>query len=246
VRFRISSLRFWRRGAARFRSSRPRPIVSFAPRSVLMMSGFVAAFSTALSRRHESGWSAAAPRRKRTRGPALGSGGGNGAGTDSVVARRSEQAEPRQRSRCVGQAGADPREAWRPTLGLTQRLQLNHPHAGLRRWQAASAAPGDPEAAAGNGRKPGLHEEVARLPSESTRHSARSAACGAARTTAAIGIGRTPPTRSPRRCCGATRARRSASGRRSSRTRKRPPKSRAPAGERDLRSAEALCINPAL
>jgi hypothetical protein len=45
-------------------------------------------------------------------------------------------------------------------------LQLNHPHAGLRRWQAASAAPDDPEAAAGNGRKPGLHEEVARLQSE--------------------------------------------------------------------------------
>ena len=57
-------------------------------------------------------------------------------------------------------------EAWRVSLGLTQRLQLNHPNAVLRRWQAASAAPGDPEAAAGNGRKPGLREEVARLQSE--------------------------------------------------------------------------------
>jgi hypothetical protein len=32
-------------------------------------------------------------------------------------------------------------EAWRRTLGLTLRLQLNHPNAVLRRWQAARAAP---------------------------------------------------------------------------------------------------------
>jgi hypothetical protein len=32
-------------------------------------------------------------------------------------------------------------EAWRQTLGLTLRLQLNHPNAVLRRWQASRAAP---------------------------------------------------------------------------------------------------------
>ena len=32
-------------------------------------------------------------------------------------------------------------EAWRQTLGLTLRLQLNHPNAVLRRWQAAREAP---------------------------------------------------------------------------------------------------------
>jgi hypothetical protein len=32
-------------------------------------------------------------------------------------------------------------EAWRQTLGLTQRLQLNHPNAVLRRWQTAKAMP---------------------------------------------------------------------------------------------------------
>ena len=35
-------------------------------------------------------------------------------------------------------------EAWRQTLGLTLRLQLNHPNAVLRRWQAARAAPKAP------------------------------------------------------------------------------------------------------
>ena len=58
-------------------------------------------------------------------------------------------------------------EAWRRTLGLTQRLQLNHPNAVLRRWQAAhvTAARDDPEAT-GNARRTGLREEVARLQSE--------------------------------------------------------------------------------
>jgi hypothetical protein len=32
-------------------------------------------------------------------------------------------------------------EAWRQTLGLTLRLQLNHPNAVLRRWQAARQTP---------------------------------------------------------------------------------------------------------
>jgi hypothetical protein len=32
-------------------------------------------------------------------------------------------------------------EAWRQTLGLTLRLQLNHPNAVLRRWQATREAP---------------------------------------------------------------------------------------------------------
>jgi hypothetical protein len=35
-------------------------------------------------------------------------------------------------------------EAWRQTLGLTQRLQLNHPNAVFRKWQAAKAMPKDP------------------------------------------------------------------------------------------------------
>jgi len=35
-------------------------------------------------------------------------------------------------------------EAWRQTLGLTLRLQLNHPNAVLRRWQATRAAPKGP------------------------------------------------------------------------------------------------------
>jgi hypothetical protein len=55
-------------------------------------------------------------------------------------------------------------EGWRRTLGLTQRLQLNHPNAVLRRWQAATAAPKEAD---GNGsRRPGLREEVLRLQSE--------------------------------------------------------------------------------
>jgi hypothetical protein len=50
---------------------------------------------------------------------------------------------------------------------LTQRLQLNHPNAVLRRWQTAHAAAtsDDPETT-DNGRKPGLREEVARLQPE--------------------------------------------------------------------------------
>src|SRR5271156_6180620 len=35
-------------------------------------------------------------------------------------------------------------EAWRQTLGLPLRLQLNPPNAVLRRWQAARAAPKGP------------------------------------------------------------------------------------------------------
>jgi hypothetical protein len=54
-------------------------------------------------------------------------------------------------------------EAWRQTLGLTQRLQLNHPNAVLRRWQASLAMPKD---RAGNNGWPGLREEVLRLQSE--------------------------------------------------------------------------------
>jgi hypothetical protein len=57
-------------------------------------------------------------------------------------------------------------EAWRRTLGLTQRLQLNHPNAVLRRWQAATAAPGKDAAENGSGQRPGLREEVLRLQSE--------------------------------------------------------------------------------
>jgi hypothetical protein len=53
-------------------------------------------------------------------------------------------------------------EAWRKTLGLTQRLQLNHPNAVLRRWQASRQT--SPKG--GNGGRPGLREEVTRLQSE--------------------------------------------------------------------------------
>jgi hypothetical protein len=40
-------------------------------------------------------------------------------------------------------------EAWRQTLGLTLRLQLNHPNTVYRRWQAATRlpAPAEPDAA---------------------------------------------------------------------------------------------------
>jgi hypothetical protein len=55
-------------------------------------------------------------------------------------------------------------EAWRQTLGLTQRLQLNHPNAVLRRWQAAQAAPkGDPANSPAANRK---DAEIVRLQEE--------------------------------------------------------------------------------
>jgi hypothetical protein len=47
-------------------------------------------------------------------------------------------------------------EAWRQTLGLTLRLQLNHPNAVLRRWQAARAAPKGP----GNSGAPGNRKDI--------------------------------------------------------------------------------------
>jgi hypothetical protein len=56
-------------------------------------------------------------------------------------------------------------EAWRQMIGLTQRLQLNHPNAVLRRWQAAQSIPGKGKAP-GNSGRPGLREEVIRLQSE--------------------------------------------------------------------------------
>ncbi|MBV8096101.1 MAG: hypothetical protein JO110_23285 [Acetobacteraceae bacterium] len=55
-------------------------------------------------------------------------------------------------------------EAWRQTLGLTLRLQLNHPNAVLRRWQAARQAPAAKDT--GSSPRPGLREEVIRLQSE--------------------------------------------------------------------------------
>jgi hypothetical protein len=54
-------------------------------------------------------------------------------------------------------------EAWRQTLGLTLRLQLNHPNAVLRRWQASRA---DPKKGPSPTGRPGLREEVIRLQSE--------------------------------------------------------------------------------
>jgi hypothetical protein len=56
-------------------------------------------------------------------------------------------------------------EAWRQTLGLTLRLQLNHPNAIRRRFQAAKALPGK-DKGTGNSGRPGLREEVLRLQSE--------------------------------------------------------------------------------
>jgi hypothetical protein len=54
-------------------------------------------------------------------------------------------------------------EAWRQTLGLTLRLQLNHPNAVLRRWQATREAPKK-----GNGPAPGNRKdmEIVRLQEE--------------------------------------------------------------------------------
>src|SRR5271163_2532636 len=48
-------------------------------------------------------------------------------------------------------------EAWRQTLGLTLRLQLNHPNAVLRRWQTSRAAPKKK----GNSPAPGNRKDAA-------------------------------------------------------------------------------------
>jgi hypothetical protein len=56
-------------------------------------------------------------------------------------------------------------EAWRQTIGLTLRLQLNHPNAVFRRWQASRQASPASSKGGGSG-KPGLREEVIRLQSE--------------------------------------------------------------------------------
>jgi hypothetical protein len=57
-------------------------------------------------------------------------------------------------------------EAWRQTLGLTQRLQLNHPNAVWRRFQTAQSIPGKDKAGGNGSARPGLREEVMRLQSE--------------------------------------------------------------------------------
>jgi hypothetical protein len=57
-------------------------------------------------------------------------------------------------------------EAWRQTLGLTLRLQLNHPNAVLRRFQAARAAPNHEGPPGAGDAKPGLRGEVIRLQAE--------------------------------------------------------------------------------
>jgi hypothetical protein len=54
-------------------------------------------------------------------------------------------------------------EAWRQNIGLAQRLQLNHPNAVWRRWQATSRQASPKE---GPPARPGLREEVLRLQSE--------------------------------------------------------------------------------
>lgn len=54
-------------------------------------------------------------------------------------------------------------EAWRQTLGLTLRLQLNHPNAVLRRWQAAREAPSERN---GTGKGKGYKEIVRHLQEE--------------------------------------------------------------------------------
>jgi hypothetical protein len=57
-------------------------------------------------------------------------------------------------------------EAWRQTLGLTLRLQLNHPNAVLRRWQASRQTA--PRGGHGNSGGPGNRKdaEIARLQEE--------------------------------------------------------------------------------
>ena len=57
-------------------------------------------------------------------------------------------------------------EQWRQNIGLTQRLQLNHPTVVWRRWQAATQRGEDKEKPRGNGGRPGLREEVIRLQAE--------------------------------------------------------------------------------
>ena len=57
-------------------------------------------------------------------------------------------------------------EAWRQTLGLTQRLQLNHPNAVWRRFQAGRCVPEKDGKSTGSSGRPGLREEVIRLQSE--------------------------------------------------------------------------------
>lgn len=54
-------------------------------------------------------------------------------------------------------------EAWRQTLGLTLRLQLNHPNAVLRRFQAAKTMPKDPGKSPAPNRK---DMEIVRLQEE--------------------------------------------------------------------------------
>ena len=62
-------------------------------------------------------------------------------------------------------------EAWRQTIGLGLRLQLNHPYTVLRRWQASrpSAVAGTSQ---GNARA-GLREENMRLKEELDAHKAK-------------------------------------------------------------------------
>jgi hypothetical protein len=62
-------------------------------------------------------------------------------------------------------------EAWRQTIDLGLRLQLSHPNAVLRRWQASrqSAIAGTSMGNAG----PGLHEENMRLQEELDAHKAK-------------------------------------------------------------------------
>ena len=57
-------------------------------------------------------------------------------------------------------------EAWRQTLGLTLRLQLNHPNAVLRRWQASRQAP--PKKGSSGAPSPGNRKdmEIVRLQEE--------------------------------------------------------------------------------
>jgi hypothetical protein len=57
-------------------------------------------------------------------------------------------------------------EQWRQNIGLSQRLQLNHPTVVWRRWQAATQRDDDDQARAGKSGRPGLREENIRLQSE--------------------------------------------------------------------------------
>ena len=104
-------------------------------------------------------------------------------------------------------------EMWRQNIGLGQRLQLNHPNAVWRKWQAAKETPkgADRSTSPPPNRK---DMEIVRLQEEldaANKSCARSSANAATSPKAATGHGTTRPTRSPPRCSRLIPTRRSIS-----------------------------------